>query len=40
MKPLAWLGDSLKIVRQFPDEARQRAGRQLARVQDGLDADD
>ena len=40
MKPVTWLGDSRKTVREFPDEARQRAGRQLARVQDGLDADD
>ncbi len=40
MKPVTWLGDSRKTVREFPDEARQRAGRQLARMQDGLEADD
>ena len=40
MKPVTWLGDSRNTVREFPDEARQRAGRQPARVQDGLEADD
>ena len=40
MKLVTWIGDSRKIVREFPQEARQRAGRQLARVQDGLEADD
>ncbi len=36
-KPVTWLGDSLDAVRGFPQLARQRTGRQLARVQDGLD---
>jgi phage-related protein len=36
-KPVAWLGDSLDAIREFPRRARQRAGRQLARVQDGLE---
>ena len=36
MKPVAWIGDSRKAVKDFPPVARQRVGRQLARVQDGL----
>ena len=40
MKSIAWVSDSRSVVRAFPDEARQRAGRQLARVQDGLEPDD
>ena len=39
-KPLAWLGSSLDDVRAFPDEARQAAGYQLGRVQQGLMPDD
>ena len=38
-KPVAWLGDSLDAIREFPEIARQRAGRQLAKVQDGLEPD-
>ncbi len=38
-KPVAWLGDSREAVKTFPQLARQRAGRQLARVQDGLEPD-
>lgn len=38
-KPVAWLGDSRQSVKDFPPVARQRAGRQLARVQDGLEPD-
>jgi phage-related protein len=40
MKSVAWVSDSRSVVRAFPDEARQRVGRQLARVQDGLEPDD
>jgi len=39
-KPIIWIGDSRKAVREFPDLARQRAGRELARVQEGLEPDD
>jgi len=39
-KPLCWLGSSLDDVRAFPDEARQAAGYQLGRVQQGLMPDD
>jgi phage-related protein len=35
VKPLWFLGDSLKALRDFPDEDRRDAGRQLQRVQDG-----
>lgn len=37
MKPVTWLGDSRQAVKEFPQIARQRTGRQLARVQDGLE---
>lgn len=40
MKPLRFLGDSLKALRAFPDEARQDAGFQLDRVQRGEQPDD
>jgi len=33
MKSLAWLGDSLEIVKSFPAEARIQAGFELRRVQ-------
>ena len=36
-KPVTWLGDSRQAVRKFPQLVSQRAGRQLARVQDGLE---
>ena len=39
-KPLRFLGDSLKALRAFPDEARQDAGFQLDRVQRGEQPDD
>ena len=39
-KPLIWLGSSLDDVRAFPDEARQEAGFQLRRVQQGLSPSD
>src|SRR4051812_30851655 len=35
MRPVTWLGDSLDRVRQFPAEARQKAGYQLELVQAG-----
>lgn len=39
-KPLFWLGSSRTDVRGFPALARQLAGFQLRRVQQGLDPDD
>jgi phage-related protein len=39
-KPLVWLGSSLDDVRAFPDEARQEAGFQLRRIQQGLPPSD
>ena len=39
-KPILWIGDSRKAIREFPDLARQRAGRELARVQEGLAPED
>jgi len=36
-KPIVWVGDSRKSIREFPVLAKQRTGRELARVQDGLD---
>lgn len=38
-KPVVWLGDSRERIKSFPPVARQRAGYQLARVQEGLEAD-
>ena len=35
MKPVAWLGDSLERIREFPDAAKHAAGYQLERVQAG-----
>lgn len=35
MKPLQFLGDSLKCLREFPEDARQDAGYQLDLVQRG-----
>ncbi|MBI5816792.1 MAG: type II toxin-antitoxin system RelE/ParE family toxin [Nitrospinae bacterium] len=35
MKPAIWLGDSRKVVKAFPDDARHRAGAELFRVQKG-----
>jgi phage-related protein len=39
-RPVTWLGDSLDVIRDFPDLARGRIGRQIARLQDGLAPDD
>jgi phage-related protein len=36
VKELEFLGDSLKAISGFPKDARQAAGYQLRRVQDGL----
>jgi phage-related protein len=40
MKPITFLGDSLKKLREFPADARRDAGVQLDRVQRGLSPDD
>jgi len=40
MKPITFLGSSLKTVRAFPDAARQDAGFQLDLVQRGQQPDD
>ena len=40
MKPLTFLGDSLKVMREFPSEARQDAGFQLDLLQRGGQPDD
>ena len=36
MKPVTFLGDSLKRLREFPEDARQDTGYQLDRVQRGM----
>ncbi len=40
MKPLRFLGDSLKSLREFPEAARQDAGYQLDSVQRGKQPND
>ena len=40
MKPIAFLGDSLARLRDFPDDARSEAGFQLREVQKGNDPAD
>jgi phage-related protein len=40
MKAIRFLGDSLKALQEFPEDARRDAGRQLSRVQKGKPADD
>lgn len=40
MKEIEFLGDSLKTISDFPKNARQAAGRQLAKVQKGNLPDD
>jgi len=40
MKLLRFLGDSLKCLRGFPDDAKQDAGFQLDKVQNGEQPDD
>jgi len=40
MKPVRFLGDSLKCLRDFPEDARHDAGYQLDKVQRGGQPDD
>lgn len=40
MKQVLWRGDSRDEIRKFPEGARKEAGRQLMRVQSGLDPTD
>ncbi len=40
MKPVRFLGDSLKCLRDFPEDARQDSGYQLDKVQRGEQPDD
>ncbi len=40
MRPVRFLGDSLKALREFPEDARQDAGYQLHKVQQGDQPDD
>ena len=40
MRPIAFLGDSLDRLRDFPEDARSQAGHQLNEVQNGIDPDD
>lgn len=40
MKPLRFLGDSLKCLRDFPEDAKHDAGYQLDKVQHGAQPDD
>jgi phage-related protein len=40
VKPIVFLGDSLKRLREFPDDARHDAGYQLDKVQRGQMPDD
>lgn len=40
MKPVRFLGDSLKRLRDFPEDAKQDAGYQLDKVQRGEQPDD
>lgn len=40
VRPVRFLGDSLKCLRDFPDDARHDAGYQLDKVQRGIQPDD
>ena len=40
LKPLAWSGSVLDDLKAFPDDARQRAGFELYRLQQGLEPTD
>ena len=40
MKPIVFVGDSLKRLREFPEDARHDAGYQLDKVQRGQTPDD
>jgi phage-related protein len=37
LKPVTFVGDARDRLRRFPEDARQEAGHQLYRVQQGLD---
>ena len=39
-KPIEFLGDSLRSLREFPDDAKRDAGYQLDRVQHGFPPND
>src|ERR1700723_2370262 len=40
VKPVRFVGNSLKCLREFPDDARHDAGYQLDKIQRGGQADD
>jgi len=40
MKTLIFMADSRAVIADFPEDARRAMGRQLLRVQSGLDPDD
>lgn len=40
MKPIIFVGDSLKRLREFPENAKQDAGYQLYQIQNGYVASD
>ena len=40
MKSVVFLGDSLDIIRAFPEQARRQTGFELRQVQHGLDPSD
>jgi phage-related protein len=40
MKPLRFRGDSLKVIREFGEDAKRDAGYQLDRVQRGIEPSD
>jgi len=40
VKPIEFLGDSLRSLREFPDDTKRDAGYQLDRVQHGLQPED
>ena len=40
LKPLAWSGSALDDLKAVPDDARQRAGFELYRLQQGLEPTD
>ena len=40
MKCVSFLGDSLKRLREFPEDAKQDAGYQLDKLQNGFQPDD
>jgi len=40
LKPITFHGDALERLRDFPADARQQAGHELYRVQDGREPDD